>query len=463
MSRFSDRGAASELARLLDAAAGSLVPVPAGSPAGLALRLQAAAPALAATAVPRPEFRAALRTRLLAVATVQAHQASTVQASTAQARRTAPVRAAGLEAAVSWSRAARARRGVGVAVGAMASVVVVAGVATAGAQSLPGQPFYGVKSAGESFQLRTADGPAGKGRVHLDQAARRLDEVAQLTRGRGAVALDGPAEGTVVAGGASSRLVVETLADMDASTRAGRRLLLRASRGGVDPRPLAELTTFAARQDGRLSRLVDELPAGAQAAAQESLDLVEDVGDDALTLLLDRLPAAAAAVASAPSAVAPVLPGEALPLERAPLETTTTDVTVDEARGPDDAPGSSSDSSPEPAPSSDPEPAPSGGSPTPSPSPSSSPLVEVPLPAVPLPVPVPTSVVVPQLPGLPLPVPSSLPTSLPTLPAAPLPAAPSVPGVPALPTLPVVPALPGLRLVAVPAPAPAPPAVPSAG
>src|SRR5687768_12953144 len=158
MSPFGNRGAA-EFARLLEAG------TPAGSPAapGLALvaQLRSAGAALDAGIAPRPEFRSALRTRLPAVATVQAAQA----AAPAEPARALPT-------AVSWRR-----RGSAVAAGAMASVVAVSGVAVAGSQSLPGDPFYGVKRTTEALQLQMADGEVEKGTRHLDFAASRLREV----------------------------------------------------------------------------------------------------------------------------------------------------------------------------------------------------------------------------------------------------------------------------------------------
>lgn len=386
MNPFGTRGAA-EFASALDG--GTAVALP-----GLALaaRLRTVGADLDEAVVPRAEFRDALRMRLMAVATVQA---------------AAPAAAVPVASAVSWRRRTGA-----VAAGAMASVVTVTGVAVAGSQSLPGDPFYGVKRTGESVQLRAADGALERGTVHLQHAGRRLDEVAALTRGRDVVALTGPVTGGVVAGGGSADLVIETLADMDEATDAGRRLLLRASDDGADTAPLARLTTFATEQDAALSDLVDELPLAAREEAEASLALVDDVRTQALALLLDGL-------APTPEPPAPPVPAPPLPL---PLPETP----VAPAPGSTPEPAASSapqEPTPTPAPSPG-APAPDAGSdPAPRPAPSASPSrpaprpsLEVPLPPLPVPLPLPTSVPLPlpaptlSPPPLPLPLPTSLPT-----------------------------------------------------
>jgi len=144
--------------------------------------VEAAGGQLAAGIVPRERFRAELRTRLMAVAAVQAAAAAPAAPSTTAA-------------AVSWRSAGRAG---GVAAGATASVVAITGVAVAGSQSLPGDPFYGVKRQVEAFSLRTADGHVERGTRHLDHAATRLREVGGLVLGRAALTV---ATSTLVATG----------------------------------------------------------------------------------------------------------------------------------------------------------------------------------------------------------------------------------------------------------------------
>ncbi len=469
MSVFGTRSAAAELARLLDAASTGLTagiatgPAPAaGSPArlaDLALRLQASAPALAAAAAPRADFRATLRTRLVAVASVQSYAPTAVEGAGA-------VRAAAREAALSWSQGARARRAAGVAVGAMAGVVVVAGIGAAGAQSLPGDPFYGVKKAGESAELRAADGPAERGTTHLRQATRRLDEVTRLTRGRDAVSVAALGGSGPVAGGATTELVVDTLTAMDDATREGSRLLLQVADAENRPALLERVTTFSARQDRALQALVPGLPLAAAYRVQQSRVLVGEIGTTALTQLLEDLPVPSTVTAppTAPGADVPAPPSAAVdgstPAEVTPRPAAATTPTAQAEPTPAPAasgPGSTS-TAPAPTPTRMPSPRPTSGLPVPGPVvsfpvtlpvPVPTALPSVPLPSLPLP-----SVPLPSVPALPVPLPSvpALPTATPSLPAL-----PPLPGLPVVPTLPGLPGLPALQVVpAVPSPSAGP-------
>jgi hypothetical protein len=144
---FGTRGAADDLARLLDAGTTT-----GSSAAALAGRLRSVGHDLDAAVAPRAEFRDALRMRLMAVGHGAGRPGRGPRGRSASRA---------LEGRVSWRR-----RGSAVAAGAMASVVAVSGVAVAGSQSLPGDPFYGVKRTTEAFQLRTADGNLEKGTQH---------------------------------------------------------------------------------------------------------------------------------------------------------------------------------------------------------------------------------------------------------------------------------------------------------
>lgn len=389
------RAAADELARVLDGAPAG----PATAPlAAVAARVTAARPSLDALTAPRAEFRDALRTRLVAVATVQAAAPT-------------PLHQSGVAQALAWSRAATRRRGFGVAAGAMASVVAVAGVAVAGDRSLPGQPFYGVKRATENVQLRTADGPVEKGTRHLQFATERLDEVRALTRGRGSVALGGP--GQLSAAGPDADLVVSTLADMDAETRTGSQLLLDAAEDDGSQAPLALLASWSSDQERGLAQVLPLLPGGARERAAESLALVGSVGDDAAALLGTAGPGALPTPTAVPTT--PSSPGA--------------------------EPGE-----PAASPTPEPTPAPSPSAPAATPRPTASPAGEAsPSPAGGGATPSPKTGVV-----LPLP---SLTVQLPSLPAVPLPSAvslppverPSLPAVPSYSPLPIpLPSLPGV-------------------
>lgn len=388
MNPFSAR-AADDFARLLDS----------GRPvAGDALvaQLRATGATLDSAVGPRPEFRAALRTRLLAVAAVQAAAP-------------APVAPRALPVAVSWRR-----RGSAIAAGAMASVVAVSGVAVAGSQSLPGDPFYGVKRTTEAIQLRMADGDVEKGTRHLDLAATRLREVRGLTLGRDAAdagpvlgpsAMSGglvlrSAEQPLAAGAALSAGVADrvrsTLADMDEQTREGSALLTAAFRESQAPEPLRALARFTTRQSAGLEELLPALPPTTQSRARLSLALLTDVGATTDELIgIGSCGAACDPSTSAPSVA--TMPGSPAPAPSGE------DCSCPEP-APAPTPEPATTPSPEPAPQPQPtsgSPAPSSPEPEPSPTPSSSDPLPVPLPTPSLPVPLPT------VSPLPLPLPTA--------------------------------------------------------
>jgi hypothetical protein len=388
MNPLGTRARADELARLLDGGA-----APAGAAASyvaVAARLRTAGADISPVIAPRAEFRAALRTRLVAVASVQGVNAATT-----------PSKAKALDSAVSWSQSRRAQRGIGVAAGAMASVVAVAGVAVAGSQSLPGDPFYGVKRGTEALELKTTDGAVAKGSKHLEFAAERLKEVRALSLGRDTAFGSAPS-GPVAAsafGGSLSDNVREALADMDDETRLGSELLTSAYRNSNDEAPLEILSSFASRQSRDLQKLLPSLPTSVRSDAEESLALVSGVAVDTSKLL-------AVGVCTGqcnPTQAAPSLPPATGGPQPAPAPTATTDAPC----GCQPAPVPTRTSEPQPSASQTPEPttAPSpsatSASPSPKPTPTSSPL-PVPLPTSslpPLPVPLPT--ITPSLPPLP--------------------------------------------------------------
>lgn len=394
MNPFGTRGR-DELARVLDGG-------PVGSYGPYALvagRLRTAGAALAPVSGPSADFRATLRTRLMAVAAVQTHNVVAEKPAVS---------------AVSWMQARRTQRGLGVAAGAMASVVAVAGIAVAGSQSLPGDPFYGVKKGGEALELRTAGSDVDKGSKHLEFAQERLSEVRGLTLGRDA-ALGPIAPGSAAAfGGSMSERVRDTLAAMDAETRKGQTLLRSAYRASSDEAPLRILAAFATEQGEGLRDLLQDAPTAVRPRLEDSLLLVTGVAVETSELL-------AVGVCTGdcnPTAVAPTLPpvpGE--PGVPAPQPAPTTAPCGCEPVA-DPTPTASPAPSPQPTDTAGPsEPSPE---PTQSPSPWPSPTRSTP-PSSPLPVP---------LPSLPVPLPSpTLPVPLPTL-------SPLVPGV----LVPVVPA-----------------------
>ena len=288
------RGRAAELDRRLEAA-------PESEPLVAALR--ATGQQLAADVLPREQFRDDLRTRLMAVAAVQAAPAEQ-----------APV---AVPSAVSWR--VRSRAG-GVAAGAMAAVVAVAGIAVAGSRSLPGDPFYGVKRQVESFSLRAADGDVARGTRHLGHATTRLREVGGLVRGRDQLSAPAPSAsgirlvaassptGVVLLGAPVAERVRQTLGDMDTATLRGQELLTEVFRSTGARGPLQLMGQWALEQGDGIEELLPALPPASRDRARTSLALVEGVAADA-----DELLAADCGPACDPTGGGPSAPASGAP------------------------------------------------------------------------------------------------------------------------------------------------------
>jgi hypothetical protein len=397
------RARSEELAALLDGAAGPAVTAPVAGLVQVAERVRFLGTELTPVVAPRAEFRSALRTRLVAVASVQPHTSHAAE----------PAKNRALESAVSWSQTRRAQRGLGLAAGAMASVVAVTGVAVAGSQSLPGDPFYGVKRGGEALELRTTHGDVAKGSKHLEFAAERLREVRALSLGRDAAFSGAPGRPIAAGalGGSASSRVRGALADMDRDTRIGSELLTSAYRASNNDAPLEILSRFAGRQTQDLQTLLPDLPPAARSRGQASLALVSRVAVEAGQLL-------AVGVCTgqcSPAQAAPSLPPATGPVPQ-PAPSATTNAPCGCQPAP--KPQRTSDPQPSPTPSPTPQPttAPSPTPSSPSPTPTSSPL--------PVPTVVPT--VVPTILPTPVPLPTVTPTAL-TLPGLPGVTLPTVP------------------------------------
>ncbi|HEU5034916.1 MAG TPA: DUF5667 domain-containing protein [Mycobacteriales bacterium] len=213
---------------------------------------------------PRPEFRQALRQRLVAVATVQV--AAPPATATERLRETAQT----------W----RFQRRVAVIAGGAAAATAIAGVGLGASRSLPGEPFYGIKRATEDVQLATSFGQEAKGKRHLEFARTRLAEV-QALAGR-SDALEAFIPGTAGALGtlseqATSSVIVQTLHDMDAETRAGAADLMNVYRQSGSGEPLRALDSFTRHQYDGLRSVLPELPTATRPHAESSLMLLTEV------------------------------------------------------------------------------------------------------------------------------------------------------------------------------------------
>src|SRR3954449_3987551 len=215
---------------------------------------------------PRPEFRTALRQRLVAVATVQGVGATEKPLQRARA------------AGSSWKVQ---RRLTALAAGA-AVVTGVTGVGLGASRSLPGQPFYGVKRAAEGVQLATTVGTEARGKRHLEFARTRLSEVKALSGTSSAL---GPISGAHLLAAPAhsaehSKLILDTLHAMDVETRAGANDLFAAFRDSGSTEPLRALNNFSQRQYSQLQNLLGQLPVNAQPSARSSLALLAVIATD---------------------------------------------------------------------------------------------------------------------------------------------------------------------------------------
>jgi len=310
MNPFATRVHADELAGLLDDDQG----LPAGPSAAAAYRLvehlRRAGDSLGPLAAPDPDFRAALRQRLVAVASVAdpAVQDRPALLEPLAAAPVAPVAPLGSLAAARARRERRSlgprgvRRGLGVAAGALAGAVAISGVAAASSRSLPGDPFYGVKRAGEGMQLRLADGDVEKGIRYLQLASVRLAEVRDLA------AQGDPADSRVDG----------TFALMDLETRTGSDLLSSTWRDTGQTAPLRRLASWADVQSGDLLPLFALLPPGVVSRARTSLALVSGLGLRATAQLSLGTCTAGCLPPTGGPAGSPAQPGSAQPAATAP-------------------------------------------------------------------------------------------------------------------------------------------------
>jgi hypothetical protein len=399
------RRRAAEFARLLDGA-------PATNDPTLA-PLATLATALRSLPVgPAPDFRAGLRQRLVAVATVQGIGAAATAGVPARVIALPGARAAARpaigERVTEWAEGWRVRRRLVAATATLSAVVLVGGVGLAGSRSLPGEPFYGVKRGVENLQLAAARGEEAKGVRHLQFAQTRLREVSALVGRSSALGVAvSPtrytASGTALGGSLTSR-VRSTLRAMDHETRAGMTDLTNAYQHKHDQKPLRILRTFATEQSARITAVIPDLPTSVTSQATESLALVQQVGNQADQLLASATcTAACQATPTTPDGVTKTpAPGST------PAPCTCTPSTSGDGSGTAPSPGTQGD----PAMTPSPQPTDGNGShpthsPTPSPTPTPTTLQDQIGGIISqLPIPIPT----PPIPLPNLPVPHPLPT-----------------------------------------------------
>jgi len=229
-------------------------------------RLHALAPHL--DGEPDPDFRAATRARLVAMAAVRSPDPEPVSGL----KRFLAVRP---EEALRprW----RTRLTAGLA-GAALTVTAAASLVALADGARPGDVLYGLKRGTEQTQLALA-GDA-RGTTLLGFASTRLDELQELVDAPHALPAAGGADfpgGAVLAAGADPELVISTLETMDDQTTEGTAWLTDRAATSASEKPLDELSGWVASQTDGLTTLAPRLPDAAGAAVAHSLTLLSDV------------------------------------------------------------------------------------------------------------------------------------------------------------------------------------------
>jgi hypothetical protein len=206
---------------------------------------------------PDPAFVALLRERLVL-------EAETVLAAAAAERAETGDR---LRLRTPAPRTRRRRRRLAAAVSGVVLVGGTATVAVASQSALPGDALYPVKRGIENAHAQLTFDRAARGRVLLDSASTRLDEVAALSREQ-----------------ASADQVGSTLDAFTQEAVAGSDLLVTDYQATGDRSSMATVRTFTATSMARLQALQGQVPPGALdqlLQAAQALDQVQQVATSA--------------------------------------------------------------------------------------------------------------------------------------------------------------------------------------
>lgn len=224
---------------------------------------------------PRPDFVADLRSRLMA-------EAETALVAPSE---TTPLSKQGTPA-----RTRSRERRLAAAIGGFAIVSATTSMAVAAQSALPGDTLYPLKRGIENAQVRVHSGDDDKGAALLQNAAGRLDEVGQLSRG----------------GDGSADDITATLDDFSAQATEASDLLLDDYDESGRVASLEELRDFTADSLAVLESLDGVIPPEAHAALVEAARTVT---------LIDQLAVKACpACTDGPAAVAPLLEAAAASL-----------------------------------------------------------------------------------------------------------------------------------------------------
>lgn len=191
------------------------------------------------------DFRQRLRTRLVAVASVQGigHEAEhqlEPRRRTPAPRSSLPRRAALLS-------------------GTVAVLIGLSGVGVASNSAMPGETLYSVKRSKEAAQLALAGSDASRASLHLEFARTRLNEARSVR--------DNPER------------LNSVLDDMDADTRTAMQELGEVAAQRKSGAPLDTIDSFIGEQRSDLVGLATSMEGTSRQRAFESIGLLDQIGD----------------------------------------------------------------------------------------------------------------------------------------------------------------------------------------
>ena len=219
----------------------------------------------AAVAEPDPDFRGALRTRLMTeAATVLVPAPATPRRPTPRAT-TTPHR----------------RRGRSL-VASMIAAAGVVGIVASSASAVPGELLYPVKRTVESVELQLHRGDASRGSFQLARATERLAEAKSLSTDD-----------------ASADLIADTLDDFSSAAADGSTKLFTEFDATGQEKTIRTVNDFATESSADLTALSSQLPEGVTASFDAARDTVTDLVAEASSLCASCVPADVGALVNA--------------------------------------------------------------------------------------------------------------------------------------------------------------------
>ncbi len=219
----------------------------------------------AAVVQPSADFRASLRTQLMA------------EAETALV----PVPAAPRRATVVAPERRPARRRVATLTAALVTSAGVVGIVASSASAVPGDMLYSVKRSVESVELTLHRDDASRGSFELAQASERLAEARKLN-----------------AEGKSPELIADTLDDFAASASSGSGKLFTVFNATGEEKPIRKVNDFAAASTVDLSEMSELLPADVKASYTAATEALSSLALEASTLCDSCIPVDVRSLAS---------------------------------------------------------------------------------------------------------------------------------------------------------------------